>query len=231
MGNDERPRADLGTPTDGVYEYTLTLPQFSEQGTWHVSYLMLVDQVGNTRTLTQSQLEANGFHATIDVTGTSDTTPPTLVDFSFTPTSVDTTSGSQTITVTAHITDDLAGNAGPGYFSSPSQVRFVSPSGNQSVWAMMSGHERISGTPTDGVYEYTLTLPQFSEQGTWHVAYLMLVDQVGNTRTLTQSQLEANGFHATIDVTGPPTRRHRLSSTFRSRRPLSTPPPARRRSR
>jgi hypothetical protein len=177
---------DLGTViagSDGTFSHDVTVPESTEGGN-HQIIASGNDSAGN----------AAAASAPLGV----DAGPPTLVDFSFTPTSVDTTSGPQTITVTAHITDDLAGNAGPGYFSSPSQVRFVSPSGNQSVWAMMSGYERISGTPTDGVYEYKLTLPQFSEQGTWHVASLMLVDQVGNTRRLTQSQLEADGFHATF---------------------------------
>ena len=39
----------------------------------------------------------------------SDTTPPTLVGFSFTPATVDTSNGTASITFTAHITDDLSG--------------------------------------------------------------------------------------------------------------------------
>jgi hypothetical protein len=48
---------------------------------------------------------------------TSDTTPPSLKEFSFTPTTIDTTLSSQTVTVTARVTDDLSG------FSSVQQFR------------------------------------------------------------------------------------------------------------
>jgi hypothetical protein len=191
-----------GTATDGNYEYSMTVPRFSEQGTWHADYLMLVDQVGNTRTLRAADLTAKGFPTTFAVSGSSDTTAPTLADFSFTPNSVDTSTGAQTITVSAHILDDLAGNAGDGYTSSPTQVRFVSPSGQQNVTAMLAGYNRVSGTATDGYYEYVLTLPRYSEQGTWHIDYMILVDQVGNTRTLRQTDLQAAGFPTTFDQTG-----------------------------
>ncbi|HEU0303218.1 MAG TPA: hypothetical protein VFR32_01420, partial [Gaiellaceae bacterium] len=40
-----------------------------------------------------------------------DTTPPELLDFDFAPASVDTSGGSATITVTAHMTDDVAGGS------------------------------------------------------------------------------------------------------------------------
>jgi hypothetical protein len=123
---------------------------------------------------------------------------PSLADFSLSPASINTSSGSRTITVTAHITDDMAGNAGAGYSSSPSQVRFVSPSANQSVWAMLDGYHLVSGTATDGVYQYTMTVPQFSECGSWHVDYLMLVDQVGNTESVSESQSDAAGFPASF---------------------------------
>jgi hypothetical protein len=51
----------------------------------------------------------------------TDTTPPTLVDFSFDPTSVDVSIGSAEVTVSLHFTDDLSGFGYAGvYFYSPS---------------------------------------------------------------------------------------------------------------
>src|SRR5580704_7194893 len=50
-----------------------------------------------------------------------DVTPPVLQGFSFSPTAIDTTTGAQSVTVTAHVTDDLSGfSFGCVFFSSPS---------------------------------------------------------------------------------------------------------------
>jgi serine protease len=143
-------------------------------------------------------MQAAGMPTTFEQTGAGDTTPPALESFSITPSTVDTSSSSQNITVTAHITDDLAGNAGPGYFSSPSQVRFVGPSGKQSVWTMLDGTRRISGTAQDGVYQATMTVPQYAEQGTWTVQGFLLVDQAGNSRNLTAADMQAAGMPTTF---------------------------------
>jgi hypothetical protein len=100
--------------------------------------------------------------------------------------------------VRARITDDLAGNAGAGYSSSPSQIRFVSPSGGQFVDAMLSGSELISGTTTDGVYEYQMTIPRLAESGVWTISSFLLVDQVGNLRWKTAAELSGAGFPTTF---------------------------------
>ena len=43
------------------------------------------------------------------MTGSQDVTPPVLAEFSFAPTSVDTSSGSADVTFTFDVTDDLSG--------------------------------------------------------------------------------------------------------------------------
>ena len=88
-----------------------------------------------------------------------DTTAPVLQSLSFTPTAIDTTTGSRTITVTARITDDVSG------FGSAS-VSFYSPSRAQNRGASFS---RISGDKNDGVYQATVTFPQYGEGGVWYV--------------------------------------------------------------
>ena len=134
------------------------------------------------------------------VTILSDITPPDLSAFSLSPTSVNTDASSGVVTVTAEITDDLAGNAGAGYSSSPSSVRFRSPSG-QSVYAMLSDLERTTGTAQNGTVQYAMTVPQFAEHGTWTVEYIYLVDQVGNSRRLTPAQLTTLGYPNSFEQT------------------------------
>src|SRR4051812_36320632 len=190
-----------GTPNDGVYQYAMQVPRAAAKGTWRGQSLLLVDQVGNTKSLGASDLQAAGFPTTFAQTGDGDTTAPQLVAFDFVPKTVDVSAAAATITVTARITDDIAGNAGAGYTSSPSQGRFIGPTG-QFVDALLSGFERISGTPNDGVYQYAMQVPRAAAKGTWRVQSLLLVDQVGNTKSLGASDLQAAGFPTTFAQTG-----------------------------
>src|SRR5262249_55121496 len=104
---------------------------------------------------------------------TSDTTPPVLAGFDFTPKQVDTTSSNATITFTAHVTDNLSG-ATDGWV-----VTAMIPTAQQTASARM---DRTSGTALDGIYEGVLTLPAHSETGTWTIIYLWLGDSTGNGR-------------------------------------------------
>jgi serine protease len=187
-----------GTPQDGVYQTTLTVPLYAEQGTWTVQYFRLVDMTGNAQSLTAADLAAAGLPATFNQTGAGDTKPPQLQSFSVTPQAIDTSSAAQTVTVTARITDDRSGVAAPGYSNGVPEVRFVSPSGAQIVWASFDPSKRISGTPQDGVYQTTLTVPLYAEQGTWTVQYFRLVDMTGNAQSLTAADLTAAGLPATF---------------------------------
>src|SRR5205085_2041169 len=94
------------------------------------------------------------------------------------PGSVDTSGGTQTVTVTARITDDVAGvfasqtdclpGNPPGTCNfSGSYINLRSPSGGQSVGGSFT--TRLSGDTLDGLYQATITLPAYSEQGTWTV--------------------------------------------------------------
>jgi PKD repeat protein len=119
-----------------------------------------------------------------------DTTPPVLVGLSFSPSSVDTAGGSQTITVAAHITDDLAG-FGTGF------LEFRGPSG-QYLRADFRQWMLVSGSLTDGVFESVMTVGAFSEQGTWTAVDFYLSDQASNQRVF--SDFAGAGFPTGFDV-------------------------------
>lgn len=136
------------------------------------------------------------------VPNAGDTTPPVVQPWTFSTQTVNLTGNNVGVfQVTARITDNLSGNAGEGYISSPTQVRFKSPSGKQTVDVMLSGWQLISGTPQDGVYAGTGRIAPYSEAGTWIVESLMAVDQVGNTRYYYTDELKAMGFDTDIEVT------------------------------
>jgi len=124
-----------------------------------------------------------------------DVTPPELRDFIIEPDAVDVSSGLAQIVLGAHLVDDEAGLAGADYSSSPSQVRFQSPTARQFVDGLFESHRHlVSGTPLDGRYETTITIPRFAEAGSWTVVYFLLVDRVGNSHYLTVSELDQEGF-------------------------------------
>lgn len=106
-----------------------------------------------------------------------DLTPPALLDVKFEPTTIDTTQGPATITVTVHVTDDLSGVAHVALFfrrpgtTQTAQVEFREDQG----WS-----EFIEGDELDGIHQATMTLPKFAAQGEWKLYGVMTGDAVGN---------------------------------------------------
>ena len=122
-----------------------------------------------------------------------DAKPPNLISFDFAPKSVDTSTSSKEITVTAHLIDDLSG-------VDTIQTRFRSPSGNQIADAGFWSPGLVSGDELDGIYEGKLKLPQYSEQGTWEIEYILLIDNVGNTKWLDKDDATAMGLPTTFVI-------------------------------
>jgi hypothetical protein len=136
-------------------------------------------------------------HVIVDVTGwyaKSDTEAPQLQSLSWSPSSVNTSAGAQSITVTAGVTDDLSGLDVSNL--NQFEIRFRSPSYSQFVDAVASN--LVSGSAIDCVVSGSMTLPAFAESGVWTVEYVMLRDQVGNMRVLNSSQLSGSGFPTTF---------------------------------
>lgn len=65
----------------------------------------------------------------------------------------------------------------------------------------VTGSSRISGDGLDGIYEGVFTLPQLSEVGTWHVAYVRVQDIVNNNGEYIENDLVSLGFPNTLTVT------------------------------
>jgi hypothetical protein len=126
-------------------------------------------------------------------TALGDITPPDLRSFDLLPEVVRPGTTGATVICRARIVDDLAGVAGIGYRSSPSQARLVSP-GGQFVDAIFDDQTRISGDSLDGVYEVQLAFSPAAERGRWEVAYVTTVDETGNSRRYDTVELRTLGF-------------------------------------
>jgi hypothetical protein len=123
---------------------------------------------------------------------TCDATPPSLVDFSFSPASVDTSASDQTITFSMHVADDLAGFANGAINF---QIDIFDPLGRDagSTYPLFA-----SGSNTDAVFTGDYTLPRYSAQGTYQVAVVRFTDTAGNGQELSAADLAAMGFPTTF---------------------------------
>ncbi|MGX9900560.1 hypothetical protein ACW0JT_12905 [Arthrobacter sp. SA17] len=95
-----------GTPQDGTWERSVTIPQGAATGAWTVTLYPLRDTIGNNGTGFQTL-------ATLNVTGTAtDVAGPLLVSSAVTPLDLNIAAGPATTTVTVQITD-ATGTAAP----------------------------------------------------------------------------------------------------------------------
>ena len=184
-----------GDAFDGTYQTTVTLQQFSEAGTWQLN-VFLIDAVGNSRFFTDTDLANLGFATQLEVAGGPDLAPPELMELSFSPSSIDVSTGSQIVTLNARIRDALS-----GYQSG--SLHFRSPSGQQLRFGDLGTNQRLSGDAFDGNYQTTVALQQFSEAGTWKLN-VFVIDAVGNSRFLTDTDLTNLGFATELQVISTP---------------------------
>ena len=123
-----------------------------------------------------------------------DFTPPEFVEVTISPSVADVTTGDVDINVTMRIIDDLSGVG-------TVQLDFVSPSTVQKRPVFFhTSHFAPVGSLTDGTYAYTLSLPRFSESGTWRLETAYLTDGVGNKRLHSYDEFVALGFPASFEV-------------------------------
>lgn len=127
--------------------------------------------------------------------GKGDTSPPRLVDFAVDNSPLTLGGSGGTLTLRARVADEGAGVADTHFNSSPSQVRFVSPSRSQSVDGIFQpGRNLADGDSFDGLYLEHVRLPPEFESGEWQLQQLLLVDQVGNPVRHDAGALRAMGF-------------------------------------
>lgn len=219
-----------GNSLNGVYQVTHAFPQHSEAGTWSIIQVQLVDNAGNYAFLFGTDLQAPGLANQFTVIDSQpDFSPPQLVSLSFSPLVIDTSAGSQSVTVTMGITDNLAG----ADFSYDNYnfygVEFSSPSRLQYRYATFF---TLAGPATNGTWTGTAFFPQYSEVGSW-AARIALKDSPSNRTELSTSQLQARGlpFEVTVfrpstvpDGTVGPAGGTIVDNTFQNRATITVPP-------
>ena len=174
-----------GTKADGTLSCSVTIPIGAASGDWAVAYLAVDDGVTNRDLMQPADLAAAGFPTKITVTSSSaDPTPPAIVSLSIAPSTVDVTSGAQTVTITVHATDAGSGIA----FMT---VGVISPT---STSAACSTSVLASGTKADGTLSCSVTIPMGAAPGDWLVGVLAVDDAVSNRTSMQQADIVAAGF-------------------------------------
>lgn len=190
-----------GNANEGVYQLTLTFPQGSESGAWNISSVFLVDQIGNGAFLQSAQIEEEGFPHTVFVKGGEgeeeeggeDVEAPQIEKLLIEPNTVDPSEGEQTVSLFAHITDDVSG-------LKEVRVAFVSPSGKQSTQGF--ANEPLEGSTTNGSFKIPVSFKQFSEGGIWTISSIWLADHAGHARELAPKQIAELNLERKVFVQG-----------------------------
>jgi hypothetical protein len=169
-----------GTALDGVYSVTMTVPLYSAPGTWRVD-VYLSDVAGNSRNYGGGSggvpfpVPADATFTVVN-TGQIDPAAPVVTHSTVAPTTVNTGTVAQTVTVDFAVSDDLAGlNYGWVYVWRPDGVF------RQDLLQFFSGATPLSGNKMAGTYQVSVPLARNSPQGAWTMQ-IYTTDETGNYR-------------------------------------------------
>jgi len=192
-------------PLSGSASCTLTVDQFSDPGTYCVS-ATTIDLAGNDANATCDDLVTLGYDPDVAVTSVVDNTNPTITDYSISPTTVDVTNSSATVTVTIDATDDSSGvdRVGGGLY------RRISGS---LSWTGKFCQANVSGGPLSGSASCTLTVDQFSDPGTYCVS-ATAIDLAGNDANANCDDLVTLGYDPDVEVTSNPDNTNPVITNF-----------------
>jgi hypothetical protein len=185
---------DSGTPSDGTWSCTFTIPVGAEPGDWKI--LVLVSDAGYaSRTYASADLSAASLPTTFKVLSNWDQNFPVFHSLSVTPTTVNVGSSAQTVTVSANLTDDRSGIARFDFIA-------TSPSGTQ---VGCSAGAPTSGTILSGTWTCSFSIPAGAEAGNWAIT-VRATDRAFNYQTYGPQQNDGNipfppGYPTTITVT------------------------------
>jgi hypothetical protein len=184
-----------GTPLAGTFECAIDFPQGSQSGVWTVLQIELQDGDGNGVFYFSTVLEAAGFPTELTVSQQPDVTPPTLVDFDFSPAAIDTMSGPATVLAMFDVDDDISGIAWI-------KVGFISPGATSILRGCTSIVFSPGGVGEEGggSFDCEVSFPQYSEAGIWTVTNVDASDIEGNIRSYSTAELTGLGFPTTLNV-------------------------------
>lgn len=155
----------LGTAQNGIWRADVTLPQGSAGGNWVIHVLSARDTLGNT-----SNFFGSVRTVVVKSVASPDLSAPVVVSHAVTKTTLDVTTGDAVLILSVRITDDTA--------VSDFAARMRHPESRQNH--SFSSPVLVSGTPRNGVWRSTVTLPPGSASGSWDVEVFAIRDALTN---------------------------------------------------
>jgi hypothetical protein len=160
-----------GTARDGIWACTYTLPKWSSPGAWNIWFgawdytdKQTEIRAQNDGTFMVWKIGSEPTYETglgtphITQIGSGDNAAPEISGISLNRSSVNTSSTSQKVIITARLTDDLS-----GIKEATCTLERNGNSGN------MPSAKLIRGTARDGIWACTYTLPVGSSRGNWNI--------------------------------------------------------------
>jgi hypothetical protein len=185
---DDRDAADFsaadrisGTDHDGVYQAIFTLPQNSPKKHFKI-VVTVYDNRQNRNVYPDWKLGPMGMPSSINQVGAGDNTDPKIESATISgPTTIDTSSSSQTFDVHVHASD-----AGSGVARGEFIVELTNLTGPHSGavagehFYAFDGGQLTAGNANDGEYVIPVTLPAHSAPGDWVIRRLAVYDAMDN---------------------------------------------------
>lgn len=153
-------------------------------GVWKAS-IILKDIAGNQLTLSSEQIGSR-FPSTVEITETTDSTPPELKEFSFNPQVIDLASSDHSIDITIEVTDDLSG-------VEEVTVEFIPPGNGGSKSATFKQVNSLSATLSGSI-----DFGNNPSVGIWK-ASIIIKDVAGNQISLTSEEIGSE-FPSTLEI-------------------------------
>lgn len=188
------PSADLrltsGSVNDGVWTGRATFQQGLPPGTYRLNLLHLRDATWNKHDYRQSELSSAGFPTAVEQGGEGDTSPPTFLGFSFSPSRIDTSSSDQNMTFTIRGGEDV-GEAVHAYLivQGPTGGYFY-PDNNDPA---------PTGDAHDRTWRPVVKFPRYAARGTYTVAWAGVMNEMGRWNQYDTDELAAAGYPTTFE--------------------------------
>lgn len=177
-----------GTPLNGTVNGSVAIPRYAPAGSYKYD-VVLSDSAGNMRVYGYSDLLASGYSSLLTVNSLSDSLGPTVSALDVQPKVIDSRFGSNLVTVSATMSDDLSGWAW-GY------LQFVSPTGSSFVASLAP----IDATgPLTVVLQGSVTIPQYAPFGAYSYD-LVSMDAAGNLRVYHTADLVTMGWNDLLTI-------------------------------
>ena len=158
-----------GTAKNGTWKGTALIPKWTNNGTWTITGINLIDAGGGQTTYTPtgtfgSKPFPSGWPKSFKVTSKPDTVGPTFTSIKWSPGSVNTSSKAKTIAVTVQAKDALSGVSGFIFANASVQIgTYPNVKYFQASGGLLKRH---GGTSHNGTYKGTLTVPRWVTSGT-----------------------------------------------------------------